>query len=198
MKEEYLLSGQLESTNEPYAIAKIAGIKMCQSYNRQYGTNFIAVMPTNLYGVGDNFDLQNSHVLPAMIRKFHEAKVRGDRAVTLWGTGTPRREFLHVDDMADGCLFLMDHFNPTKEQNESGEMFVNLGTGSDVTIRELGELVQDIVGFQGEIVWDTTKPDGTPQKLQDVTKIHEMEWKHSVELREGVEKTYSWYLQQSL
>jgi GDP-L-fucose synthase len=198
MKEEYLLSGQLESTNEPYAIAKIAGIKMCQSYNRQYGTNFIAVMPTNLYGVGDNFDLQNSHVLPAMIRKFHEAKVRGDRAVTLWGTGTPRREFLHVDDMADGCLFLMDHFNPTKEQNESGEMFVNLGTGSDVTIRELGELVQDIVGFQGEIVWDTTKPDGTPQKLQDVTKIHEMGWRHSVELREGVEKTYSWYLQQSL
>ncbi len=193
MKEEYLLSGPLESTNEPYAIAKIAGIKMCQSYNRQYGTNFIAVMPTNLYGIGDNFDLQNSHVLPTLIRKFHEAKVQGDKTVTMWGTGTPRREFLYVDDMAEGCLFLMDQFNPTKEQNERGDVFVNLGTGHDITIRELGELVKKVVGFQGDIVWDTTKPDGTPQKLQDMTKVHELGWKHTVALREGIEKTYSWY-----
>ncbi len=193
MREEYLLSGPLESTNEPYAIAKIAGIKMCQSYNRQYGTNFIAVMPTNLYGVGDNFDLQNSHVLPALIRKFHEAKMQGDKTVTIWGTGTPRREFLYVDDMAEGCLFLMDQFNPTKEQNERGDVFVNLGTGNDVTIRELGELVRDIVGFQGEIVWDTTKPDGTPQKLQDMTKMHNLGWKHTVELVDGIERTYQWF-----
>jgi GDP-L-fucose synthase len=193
MKEEYLLTGHIEPTNEPYAIAKIAGIKMCQSYNRQYGTNFIAVMPTNLYGVGDNFDLQNSHVLPALIRKFHEAKVQGGETVTMWGTGTPRREFLYVDDMADGCLFLMDQFNPTKEQNESGDVFVNLGTGHDIAIRELGELVRDIIGFQGDIVWDTTKPDGTPQKLQDVTKMHELGWRHTIAIREGIEKTYSWY-----
>lgn len=193
MKEEYLLSGKLEPTNEPYALAKIAGIKMCQSYNRQYGTNFIAVMPTNLYGQGDNFDLQNSHVLPALIRKFHEAKMRGDKEVVAWGTGAPRREFLYVDDMADGSLFLMNNFNPSKEQNEKGEIFTNLGTGIDVTIKELTELVKQVVGFVGEIVWDTTKPDGTPQKLQDMTKMHALGWQHKVELEEGIIMTYEWY-----
>lgn len=190
MKEEYLLSGYLESTNEPYALAKIAGIKMCQSYNRQYGTNFIAVMPTNLYGPGDNFDLNNSHVLPALIRKFHEAKMRGDKEVVAWGTGSPRREFLYVDDMADGCLFLMNNFNPTKEQNEVGDIFANLGIGTDVTIEELAGLVKKVVGFEGEIVWDNSKLDGTPRKLLDVSKMHNLGWKHQVELEQGIEKTY--------
>ncbi|MFZ2189846.1 MAG: GDP-L-fucose synthase [Candidatus Magasanikiibacteriota bacterium] len=193
MKEDYLLSGKLESTNEPYALAKISGIKMCQSYNRQYGTNFIAVMPTNLYGVGDNFDLQNSHVLPALIRKFHEAKINGVKEVVAWGTGSPRREFLYVDDMADGCLFLMNNFNPNKEQNEVGDIFTNLGTGTDITIKELTELVKKVIGFAGEIVWDTTKPDGTPQKLQDMTKMHSLGWKHKIELEEGIRMTYESY-----
>lgn len=194
MKEEYLLTGSLEHTNEPYALAKIAGIKMCQSYNRQYGTNFIAVMPTNLYGAGDNFDLKNSHVLPALIRKFHEAKIKGDSQVVAWGTGSPRREFLHVDDMADGCLFLMNNFDPTKQQNEIGEIFVNLGTGKDVTIRELTEMVKEVVGFSGEIVWDHTKPDGTPQKLLDMAKMHDLGWKAKVSLENGLKSTYSWYV----
>jgi len=193
MKEEHLLSGYLEPTNEPYAIAKIAGIKMCQSYNRQYGTNFIAVMPTNLYGPGDNFDLENSHVLPALIRKFHEAKEKGDSEMVAWGTGSPKREFLYVDDMADGCMFLMNNFDPNKEQNQKGEIFFNLGTGIDVTIKELTEIVKKVVGFEGEIAWDTSKPDGTPRKLLDMSKMHRLGWKHSVQLEEGVKKAYEWF-----
>jgi len=193
MKEEYLFSGKLEPTNEPYAIAKIAGIKMCQSYNRQYGTNFIAVMPTNLYGPGDNFDLENSHVLPALIRKFHEAKINGEKTVTAWGTGSPKREFLYVDDMADGCVFLINNFDPTKKQNEKGEMFVNLGTGSEISIKELTGLIKKVVEFEGEIVWDKSKPDGTPRKLLDMTKMHSLGWKHKIELEEGIKMVYEWY-----
>jgi GDP-L-fucose synthase len=195
MKEEHLLSGYLEPTNEPYAIAKIAGIKMCQSYNRQYGTNFIAVMPTNLYGPGDNFDLTNSHVMPALIRRFHEAKINGDKEVSAWGTGSPRREFLHVDDMADGCLFLMNNFDPTREQNKNGEVFFNVGTGEDVTIKELTELVKEVVGFEGKIVWDITRPDGAPRKLLDMSGLHGLGWRHEVELSEGIEITYKWFLE---
>lgn len=198
MKEHDLLSGKLEPTNEPYALAKIAGIKMCQSYNRQYGTNFIAVMPTNLYGINDNFDLNNSHVLPALIRKFHEAKVSGDKQVVAWGTGTPRREFLYVDDMAQGCLFLMENFNPTQEQNEKGDIFVNLGVGTDISIRELTELVKKIVGFEGDVVWDSTKADGTSQKLLDISKIHNLGWEAQVSLVEGIKNTYDWYRQQTV
>lgn len=194
MKEEYLLSGYLEKTNEPYAIAKIAGIKMCQSYNRQYGTNFIAAMPTNLYGINDNFDLENSHVLPALIRKFYEGKIRKDKEVVVWGTGQPRRELFNVDDAADGCVFLMNNFNPTKEQNEMGDIFVNLGVGSDLMVKELAELVRKVVGFEGKIVWDNTKPDGTPQKLLDITKAHSLGWHHKIELEEGIKMTYEWYV----
>ncbi len=193
IKEEYLLTGPLEPTNEPYALAKIAGIKMCQSYNRQYGTNFIAVMPTNLYGPNDNFDLKNSHVLPALIRKFHEAKIKGEASVEVWGTGRARREFLYVDDMARGCIFLLNNFDPTKEQNEKGDIFVNLGVGTDVSIAELAELVREVVGFSGEIKYDTTKPDGTPQKLLDVSKIRGMGWKGGWSLREGLSDVYEWY-----
>lgn len=193
MKEEYLLTGTLEPTNEPYAIAKIAGIKMCQSYNRQYGTNFIAAMPTNLYGPNDNFDAANSHVFGAFVKKFTEAAVRKDEKVVVWGTGNPRREFLHVDDMADGCLFLMDHFTPTKEQNEAGEIFFNLGTGEDISIRELADLFKRVTGFAGEIVWDTSKPDGTPQKLQDMTRMHALGWHHRVGLEKGVSQVSEWY-----
>ena len=194
IKEEYLLTGELESTNEPYAIAKIAGIKMCQSYNRQYNTNFIAVMPTNLYGENDNFDLKTSHVLPALIRKFHDAKISNSKKVVVWGTGSVKREFLHVDDMSDGCLFLMEKFNPTKDQNEKGEIFFNLGTGLDLTIKELVELVQKIVGFEGNIIWDTNMPDGTPQKLLDVSKIRNLGWKHKIDLENGIKMTYEWYV----
>jgi GDP-L-fucose synthase len=194
IKEEYLLTGPLEPTNEPYAIAKISGIKMCQSYNRQHGTNFIAVMPTNLYGPGDNFDLNNSHVIPALIRKFHEAKKRDEREVTVWGTGAPLREFLHVDDMADGCVFIMENFNPTKEQNEKGEIFMNLGTGVDITTKELAELMKKIVGFEGAIIWDTAKPDGAPRKLLDMSRLHEMGWRHKIDLEDGLKETYEWYL----
>lgn len=193
MKEEYLLTGLLEPTNEPYAIAKIAGIKMCQSYNRQYGTNFIAVMPTNLYGPNDNFDPQNSHLFPAFVRKFVEAKEKNLSQIEIWGTGVARREFLHVDDMADGCLFLMNNFNPTKEQNEKGEIFFNLGTGSDVSVKELVELFKKAVDFKGEIVWDSTKPDGMPQKLQDMTRMHALGWQHTVDLEEGIKITCDWY-----
>lgn len=193
MKEEYLLTGSLEPTNEPYAIAKIAGIKMCQSYNRQYGTNFIACMPTNLYGPNDNFDLNSSHVLPAMIRKFHEAKLN-DTTVTLWGDGSPMREFLYVDDMAEACIYMMKNFTPTKEQNESGDIFMNIWTGTDVTIRELAETVQKVVGFEWEVIWDTEKPNGTPRKLQDVSKLSSLWWDYTVELKEGIEKSYKWYL----
>jgi len=198
IKEEYLLTGLLERTNEPYAIAKIAGIKMCQSYNRQYGTNFIAVMPTNLYGVNDNFDPVNAHVLPALIRRFHEAKKNEAKEVIVWGTGRVRREFLFVDDMADGCLFLLKNFNPTKEQNECGEIFLNLGTGQDCTIKEIAETIKKIVGFDGDIIWDASKPNGTPQKLLDLTKIHELGWRHKVELEEGLKLTYEWYKEQPI
>jgi len=195
MKEEYLLTGLLEPTNEAYAIAKIAGIKMCQSYNRQYGTNFIAVMPTNLYGPNDNFDPETSHVLPALIHKFHEAKVNGASNVEVWGTGTPRREFLHVDDMASGCLFLLQNFNPTKEQNEKGKMFFNLGTGRDLTIMELAEIIKEVIGFEGKITFDTSKPDGTKQKLLDVSRINALGWKDEIGLKEGITSVYEWFLE---
>ena len=196
MKEECLLTGLLEPTNEPYALAKIAGIKMCESYNRQYGTHFIAVMPTNLYGPGDNFHPENSHVLPALIRRFHEAKVQNAPGVVVWGSGTPRRELLYVDDMAAGCLYLMeqpDDLITTELLNYPKPCFVNLGTGQDVTIRELAETVKRVVGFFGNLEFDTTKPDGTPRKLQDVTKMHSLGWKHKVGLEEGISNTYQWY-----
>lgn len=186
IKEEYLLTGALEPTNEWYAIAKIAGIKMCQAYHRQHGMNAISLMPTNLYGPGDNFDLNSSHVMPALIRKFHEAKLSGAKEVVMWGTGTPKREFLHVDDLADACVHLMQTYNDPE--------IVNIGTGEDVTIRELAELVREVVGFQGEIVQDLSKPDGTPRKLLDVSKLHGLGWKHRVELKDGIESTYGWFL----
>ena len=185
LKEEYLLTSSLEPTNEAYAIAKIAGLKMCEFYNRQYGARFISVMPTNLYGPGDNFDLETSHVLPAMVRKFHEAKERGDRSVTLWGTGRPRREFLYVEDLADACIFLMENY-------ESPE-FVNVGTGTDITIAGLAELVRHTVGFEGDVLWDDTKPDGTPRKLLDVSRMKELGWSAAIALEEGLRRTYDWY-----
>jgi GDP-L-fucose synthase len=190
IKEEYLLTGALEPTNEWYAVAKIAGIKLCQAYRRQYGFNAISLMPTNLYGPGDNFDLQNSHVLPALIRKFHEAKLRGDKEVVMWGTGTPRREFLHVDDMADASVFLAETYE--------GEDIVNVGVGvgDDISIRELAELVREITGFEGDIVNDTTKPDGTPRKLLDVSRLHALGWQARMPLRVGIEQTYAWFLEQ--
>lgn len=194
MKEEYLLTGPLEQTNEPYAIAKIAGIKLCQSYNRQYRTNFIAVMPTNLYGPNDNYDLETSHVLPALIRKFHDAVRNGVSTVEVWGSGEPRREFLHVDDMADASVFLMNTFVPTKEQNEQGEMFFNVGTGVDLTIRELTDILREISGFQGDIVWNVDRPDGTPQKLLDVSRLSALGWMHQIPLVEGVRRVYGDYL----
>jgi GDP-L-fucose synthase len=178
LQENALLTGLLEETNEPYAIAKIAGIKMCDAYRTQYGCNFISVMPTNLYGPNDNYDLQNSHVLPALIRKFLTAKKNNDPSVILWGTGAPLREFLHADDLADACLFLMETFD------EAG--FVNIGTGVDLPIRELAEIVKKTVGFQGEIVLDTTKPDGTPRKLMDVSKLHNLGWRHKIDLVDGI------------
>jgi len=198
MKEEHLLTGLLEPTNEPYAIAKIAGIKMCESYNRQYGTEFIAVMPTNLYGPGDNFHPDNSHVLPALIRRFHEAKVNGAKEVVVWGTGTPRRELLYVDDMAEGSVYLLGL--PTEKitpelLNYPKPCFVNLGTGVDVTIRELAETVANTVGYGGEIVFDTSKPDGTPRKLQDVSRMTSLGWQAKTSLREGLERTYTWFLE---
>lgn len=182
LKEEYLLTGLLEPTNEPYAIAKIAGIKMCDAYREQYGCNFISVMPTNLYGPNDNYDLKNSHVLPAMIRKFHEAKINNHPAVTIWGTGTPRREFLHADDLAEACYFLMQRFN------EPG--FVNIGVGDDIPIKDLALLVKGVVGYEGDIEQDLSKPDGTPRKLMDVEKLTNLGWKASTRLEEGVAKVY--------
>lgn len=182
LKEDYLLTGILEPTNEPYAIAKIAGIKMCEAYRAQYGCNFISVMPTNLYGPNDNYDLQNSHVLPAMIRKFHEAKVEGKESVELWGTGKPMREFLHANDLADACFFLMQNYN--------GETLVNIGTGVDVTIKELAETIQKTVGYNGKINWNTDKPDGTPRKLMDVSKLNNIGWKHTIDLKEGIALVY--------
>ncbi|GAB3264902.1 GDP-L-fucose synthase [Larkinella harenae] len=186
LKEEYLLSGYLEATNEPYAIAKIAGIKLCEAYRSQYGCNFISAMPTNLYGPNDNYDLQGSHVLPALIRKFHEAKIENQPVVEVWGTGSPRREFLHADDLADACVYLMENYND--------EGFVNIGTGEDVTIRELAELVKETVGFEGELRWNTDKPDGTPRKLMDVSRLHQLGWKHQTELSAGVAATYQDFL----
>ncbi len=185
MKEEYLLSGYLEPTNEPYAVAKIAGIKMCQSYNRQYGTNYICVMPTNLYGPNDNFDLETSHVLPALIRKFHEAKLRGDKEVEIWGTGKPRRELLHVDDLADACLFLMNHYD--------GSDIINIGAGKDQSIRELAEMVGRVVDFEGRLRFDHARPDGTPVKCLDVSRLNRLGWSSTIPLEEGIEKTYRWY-----
>lgn len=186
LKEDALLTGLLEPTNEPYAIAKIAGIKMCEAYRSQYGCDFISVMPTNLYGPNDNYDLQNSHVLPAMIRKFHEAKVKNEPVVNLWGSGSPMREFLYADDLANACIYLMENYS------DAG--FINIGTGLDVTIKELAELVRDIVGFEGDLIWDSTKPDGTPRKLMDVSKLHDLGWKHTINLEHGIAMAYQDFL----
>lgn len=195
LKEKYLLTGPLEPTNDAYAVAKIAGIKMCESYNRQFGTKYLAVMPTNLYGPGDNFDLQHSHVLPALIRKFHEAKKNGAPNVTVWGTGSPRREFLYVDDMADGCIHLLglDEGKYDELVSQLDPCLINIGTGEDISIRELAELVKEIVGFTGEIVFDPGKPDGTPQKLLDITRMNDLGWKAKTTLRLGIARTYEWY-----
>jgi len=186
IKEEYLLTGLLEQTNEPYALAKIAGIKLCQAYRRQYGHDFISAMPTNLYGPFDNFDLQSSHVLPAMIRKFHDARTEGRDEVQLWGTGSPRREFLHVDDLADACLFIMQRYDEAEH--------INVGTGEDLTIRELAEMVRDVVHPQARLVFDPSKPDGTPRKLLDVGRLQRLGWRPRIALREGVAATYAWFL----
>jgi GDP-L-fucose synthase len=187
LNESSLLTGELELTNEPYAIAKIAGIKMCEAYRDQYGCNFISVMPTNLYGIGDNYHPQNSHVLPALIRKFHEARQNASPSVTVWGTGTPKREFLFADDLADACYFLMENYNE--------KQLVNIGTGEDLTILELAELVGEVVEYSGEILFDASKPDGTPRKLMDVSKLHALGWKHSVELKEGIALAYDNFLE---
>lgn len=198
MKEEYLLTGLLEPTNEPYAIAKIAGIKTCESYNRQYGTRFLAVMPTNLYGPNDNFDLETSHVLPALIRKFHEARRSRSKQVTIWGTGTPRREFLHVDDMADACIHVMslsDNIIDETLTNYPSPCFVNIGTGKDCTIKRLAETVKLCTEFNGDLVFDTAKPDGTPQKLLDVSRLEQLGWTAEIELEDGISSTYNWYKQ---
>jgi GDP-L-fucose synthase len=196
MREEYLLTGPLEPTNEPYAVAKIAGIKMCEAYNRQYSTKYLAVMPTNLYGPGDNFDLENSHVLPALLRKFHEAKLNRQPTVTVWGSGTPRREFLHVDDLADCCVFLLDLPEERFAHlvRDLQPTIVNIGVGGDLSIRELAEIVREVVGFAGTLVFDTTKPDGTPRKLLDIGRIRELGWQARIPLVEGIAETYRWYL----
>jgi GDP-L-fucose synthase len=186
LKEEYLLTGVLEPTNEPYAIAKIAGIKLCETYREQYGANFISVMPTNLYGIGDNYHPQNSHVLPALIRRFHEAKESNLPSVTIWGTGKPKREFLFSDDLANACVFLMNNYNEKE--------LINIGVGQDLTIKELAETIKEIIGYEGYIEFDTTKPDGTPRKLLDVSKIHHLGWKHKVELKEGIKMAYADFL----
>lgn len=199
MKEDYLLSGALEQTNEPYAIAKIAGIKMCEAYNRQYQTSFLSVMPTNLYGPGDNFDLETSHVLPALLRKFHEAKLNDESQVTIWGTGKPRREFLHVDDMADACVLIMGLAdNVVKETflNYPMPSFVNVGCGQDVTIAELADLVAGTVGYKGQVVYDAGKPDGTPRKLLEVTRLRQLGWAPAIDLETGLESTYRWFCEQ--
>ncbi len=187
IKEEYLLNGKLEPTNEPYAIAKIAGIKLCQSYNRQYKTNFISVMPTNLYGVGDSFDTKNSHVLPALIYKVHRAKINNEKNVTVWGTGKPLREFLYVDDLANACLFLM--------QNYSDSEIINIGSGHEVSIKQLAEIICEIVGYTGQISFDTSMPDGTPRKFLDISKLTKLGWKAKTDLQAGIKKTYTWYLE---
>jgi GDP-L-fucose synthase len=187
IKEEYLLTGDLEPTNQWYAIAKIAGVKLAQAYHEQYGFNAISIMPTNLYGPGDNFDLESSHVLPALLRKFHDAKLAGASAVTVWGTGSPRREFLHVDDLAEAAVFLMQTYN--------SKAIINVGAGEDITIRDLSELIAEIVGFKGTIVFDSSRPDGTPRKLLDISRIRALGWKPHWELRDGIEATYRWYLE---
>lgn len=187
IKEEYLLTGALEETNEAYAVAKIAGLEMCKFFKRQYGDNFISCMPTNLYGPNDNFDLKKSHVLPALIRKFHEAKTNNSNVVEVWGTGTPLREFLYVDDMADACVFLMENYD--------GEQHVNIGTGEEVSIRQLAETVKDVIGFEGELVFNTDMPDGTPRKLTTVDKLHGLGWKHKISLNEGIKLAYTWFLE---
>ncbi|MFT3680261.1 MAG: GDP-L-fucose synthase [Ferruginibacter sp.] len=186
LKEEYLLTGLLESTNEPYAIAKIAGIKLCESFRSQYDCNFISVMPTNMYGIGDNYDLNNSHVLPALIRKMHEAKINNAAEVVVWGTGTPKREFLFADDLAEACIFLMNNYNEAE--------LINIGSGEDLSIADLAMLIKKIVGFDGKIVFDSSKPDGTPRKLMDVSKLHNLGWKHKVELEEGIQLAYADFL----
>lgn len=186
IKEEYLLTGALEETNEAYAVAKIAGLEMCKFFKRQYGDNFISCMPTNLYGPNDNFDLKNSHVLPALIRKFHEAKINNSDVVEIWGNGTPLREFLYVDDMADACVFLMENYD--------GEQHVNIGTGEEISIRELAEIVKEIVGFNGDLVFNTDMPEGTPRKLTNVDKLHCLGWKHKVSLNDGIKLAYTWFL----
>ena len=199
MKEEYLLTGPLEPTNDAYAVAKIAGIKMCEAYNHQFGTSCLSVMPTNLYGPGDNFDLADSHVLPALIRKFHEAREKGASEVIVWGTGSPRREFLHVDDMADACMHLLGL--PDRQYDEIVKnlkpCLINIGMGRDITIKELAELVKEIVGFAGKIVFDTSKPDGTPQKLLDISRINKLGWQPKISLRQGISETYEWYKEKS-
>lgn len=187
IKEEYFLDGKLEETNKPYAVAKIAGITMCQAFHDQYGDKFISVMPANLYGPNDNYDLETSHVFPAMIRKFHEAKVKQLPEVTIWGTGTPRREFLQADDLADACIYLMQHYDEPD--------IVNIGTGTDISIRDLAELIGSIVGYQGKIVFDTSKPDGTPRKLLDVSKLNNLGWKSNIDLKDGIANTYQWFLE---
>ena len=187
MKEEYLLTGVLEQTNEPYAIAKIAGIKLCEAYRTQYGCNFISVMPTNMYGIGDNYDLNNSHVLPALIRKMHEAKLNNAAEAVVWGTGTPKREFLYADDLAEACYFLMKNYNEPE--------LINIGTGEDLSIADLARLVQKIVGFTGNLIFDSSKPDGTPRKLMDVSKLHSYGWKHTIELEKGIHLAYEDFLQ---
>lgn len=199
MKEQHLLTGPLEPTNEPYAIAKIAAIKLCRYYNEQYGTNYISAMPTNLYGPGDNFDIAGSHVLPALLRKFHEAKGAGpeggDASVEVWGDGTPMREFLYIDDLADALVFLLEEVEASRMRTVSADYFVNVGTGTDVSIKELAETVAAVVDWHGEFSWDTTKPNGTPRKLLDVSRLSVLGWNASVSLREGLERTYAWYLE---
>jgi GDP-L-fucose synthase len=196
IKEEYILTGSLEATNRPYAIAKIAGVEMCWAYNRQYETRFLAAMPTNLYGPGDNFDLETSHVLPALIRKFHAAKTDAKSPVVVWGTGTPRRELLHVDDVVDACVFLMGLPDERFDSlfTSSSPPLINIGCGEDLTIRELVQLVKDVVGYQGEVEWDNSKPDGTPQKLLDSSRLHALGWKTKTPLTEGIRSTYAWFL----
>jgi GDP-L-fucose synthase len=193
MKEEYLLSDYLEYTNEPYAVAKIAGIKLCENYYKQYGCNFFSVMPTNMYGPNDNYDLQNSHVLPALIRKFHEAKISNQEEVVIWGTGKPLREFLYVEDIADALQFLMENINAA-DLYENGITHLNIGTGEDISIKDVALLIKDIVGFHGRIICDTSKPDGTPRKLMDVSRMSALGWKYKTPLKNGIEKAYKWFL----
>lgn len=196
MREDALLTGTLEPTNEPYALAKIAGIKLCESYNRQYGTDFRSVMPANLYGQGDNFHPENSHVIPALMRRFHEAKQRGDKEVVVWGSGTPKREFLHVDDMAAASLFVLQLDSETYQANTQPMLsHINVGTGEDCTIREMAETMKRVVGFEGELVFDSSKPDGTPRKLMDVSRLASMGWRYSIPLEQGLRQTYAWYLE---